>query len=92
MLCLGQARVRRRRDPSHRSSIRAVPSCFRTISWSLRHDCVVDPRLDAVGGGPPTLVRASRRRTGGASLPMELQRRFEAVVFDWDGTAVQTAG
>ena len=52
------------------------------------HDLVVDPRLDAGGGGPPTLVRASRRRTGGASLPMELQRRFEAVVFDWDGTAV----
>jgi trehalose/maltose hydrolase-like predicted phosphorylase len=33
-------------------------------------------------------VTAQRRRAQPHSLPAELDRRFEAIVFDWDGTAV----
>ena len=31
---------------------------------------------------------AARPRRSRAALPAALDRRFEAVVFDWDGTAV----
>src|SRR5438876_6964985 len=36
-----------------------------------------------------TATKAPPRRT---RLPGELERRFEAVVFDWDGTAVPDRG
>jgi trehalose/maltose hydrolase-like predicted phosphorylase len=35
-----------------------------------------------------TLTRPSGRQVGGLELPAELDRRFDAFVFDWDGTAV----
>ena len=36
----------------------------------------------------PRGVRARPRRRQSASLPAQLDRRFEAILFDWDGTAV----
>ncbi len=44
--------------------------------------------VDAVASGHPTLVRANDLDAVGRSMPKALDRRFEAVVFDWDGTAV----
>jgi len=35
-----------------------------------------------------TVTRPSRRQVAGLELPAELDRRFDAFVFDWDGTAV----
>ncbi len=35
-----------------------------------------------------TATRQSRRQVGGLELPADLDRRFDAFVFDWDGTAV----
>ncbi len=34
------------------------------------------------------MTRQSRRQVVGPELPVELDRRFDAFVFDWDGTAV----
>ncbi|HEY5145004.1 MAG TPA: glycosyl hydrolase family 65 protein [Solirubrobacteraceae bacterium] len=34
------------------------------------------------------MIEPEARRAGRASSPAALQRRFEAIVFDWDGTAV----
>jgi trehalose/maltose hydrolase-like predicted phosphorylase/hydroxymethylpyrimidine pyrophosphatase-like HAD family hydrolase len=35
-----------------------------------------------------TVAPAARHATSRTRLPQELERRFEAIVFDWDGTAV----
>jgi trehalose/maltose hydrolase-like predicted phosphorylase len=35
-----------------------------------------------------TVIRQLRRQVVGSELPAELDRRFDAFVFDWDGTAV----
>jgi trehalose/maltose hydrolase-like predicted phosphorylase len=48
----------------------------------------VAPSLDAAASGPPTLLHANGLDGVGRSAPNDLNRRFEAIVFDWDGTAV----
>lgn len=69
-----------------------VPPCEHELG---EQSCVstldaVPPRVTrtAAAGMPDiTASRARRRALPGALLP-GLDRRFEAIVFDWDGTAV----
>jgi trehalose/maltose hydrolase-like predicted phosphorylase len=68
-------------------AMRRSPEARRFASIDPQHRPVV-PYLDAVASGRQTLVRANELDSAGRSIPKDLDRRFEAIVFDWDGTAV----
>jgi trehalose/maltose hydrolase-like predicted phosphorylase len=68
-----------------------LPSPTRTAGREPEPYPVV-PSHDAVAIRQPTLQHANGLKGVGRSAPKELDRRFEAIVFDWDGTAVPDRG